>query len=124
MDRNLGASQVASSSTDVDSYGDLYQWGRGTDGHEKRTSLTTSSFSNLEVPGDAKFITTSNSDGRSAQNDNLWQGANGINNPCTAGFRVPTAAEWIAELSTWSSQNKSEDGAFASPLKLPKAGWL
>ena len=28
MDRNLGATQAATSSTDVDAYGDLYQWGR------------------------------------------------------------------------------------------------
>ena len=123
MDRNLGASQVATSLTDAASFGDLYQWGRGTDGHEKRISVTTSSLSNLDVPGDAKFITTSNGDWRSAQNDNLWQGVNGINNPCPAGFRLPTATEWIAEHATWSSQNKNEDGAFASPLKLPKAGW-
>ena len=26
MDRNLGASQAATSSTDADAYGDLYQW--------------------------------------------------------------------------------------------------
>ena len=32
MDRNLGASQVATSSTDAASYGDLYQWGRAADG--------------------------------------------------------------------------------------------
>jgi hypothetical protein len=33
MDRNLGASQVATSSTHANSYGDLYQWGRRADGH-------------------------------------------------------------------------------------------
>jgi hypothetical protein len=37
MDRNLGASQVATSSTDPASYGDLYQWGRPADGHQIRT---------------------------------------------------------------------------------------
>ncbi|WP_372934176.1 hypothetical protein, partial [Mariniphaga sediminis] len=31
MDRNLGASQVATSSTDIAAYGDLYQWGRAAD---------------------------------------------------------------------------------------------
>ena len=121
MDRNLGASQVATSLTDAASFGDLYQWGRGTDGHEKRTSVTTSTLSSSDVPGNAKFITTSNGDWRSAKNDNLWQGVNGINNPCPAGFRIPTAAEWIAEYSSWSSNNA--EGAFASPLKLPKAGY-
>jgi hypothetical protein len=41
MDRNLGASQVATSSTDPASYGDLYQWGRPADGHQIRTSAIT-----------------------------------------------------------------------------------
>ena len=36
MDRNLGATQAATSSTDAASYGDLYQWGRAADGHEKK----------------------------------------------------------------------------------------
>jgi hypothetical protein len=121
MDRNLGASQVATSLTDAASFGDLYQWGRGTDGHEKRTSVTTNNLSSSDVPGDAIFITTTNGDWRSTKNDILWQGLYGINNPCPAGFRLPTEAEWSSERSSWSSPY--EDGAFASPLKLPKAGW-
>ena len=48
IDRNLGASQVATSSTDADAYGDLYQWGRGTDGHQIRTSGTTSTLSSTD----------------------------------------------------------------------------
>lgn len=121
MDRNLGASQVATSLTDAASFGDLYQWGRGTDGHEKRISLTTSTLSPTDVPGNAIFITTSNGDWRSTKNDNLWQGLNGVNNPCPAGFRLPTEAEWRAERSAWTSPD--QDGAFASPLKLPRAGY-
>lgn len=42
MDRNLGASRVATSSTDEAAYGDLYQWGRFGDGHQCRKSDTTS----------------------------------------------------------------------------------
>jgi uncharacterized protein (TIGR02145 family) len=121
MDRNLGATQVAISSTDVASYGDLYQFGRGTDGHEKRAASTTSTLSSGDVPGNAKLIIINNVDGRSTKNDNLWQGLNGINNPCPAGFRLPTETEWIAEQASWSPQNQS--GAFASPLKLPMAGY-
>ena len=119
MDRNLGASQVASSSTDVDSYGDLYQWGRGTDGHEKRVAGTTSTLSSTDVPGNANFI-KSNGDWRSSKNDNLWQGVNGVNNPCPTGFRLPTSVEWTAEMTSWSNQNSV--GALASPLKLPMGG--
>jgi uncharacterized protein (TIGR02145 family) len=122
MDRNLGASRVATSSTDSDAYGDLYQWGRGTDGHEKRTSQTTSTLSSSNTPGHGNFITihSGNYDWRSPQNNNLWQGVSGTNNPCPEGFRLPTIAEWQGELNTWS--NKNSAGAFASPLKLPVAG--
>jgi Fibrobacter succinogenes major domain (Fib_succ_major). len=119
MDRNLGASQVATSSTDAGAYGDLYQWGRGADGHEKRDSETTSTLSTTDTPGHGDFI-TSDSDWRSTQNDNLWQGVDGVNNPCPAGFRLPTQAEWETERTSWSSNNSS--GAYGSPLKLPVAG--
>jgi hypothetical protein len=36
MDRNLGAAQLATASNDVAAYGDLYQWGRFSDGHQCR----------------------------------------------------------------------------------------
>ena len=121
MDRNLGASQGATSLTDAASFGDLYQWGRGTDGHEKRTSVTTNTLSSSDVPGDAIFITTTNGDWRSTKNDILWQGLYGINNPCPSGYRLPTYAEWVTESTSWT--NKTAAGAFASPLKLPMAGY-
>jgi uncharacterized protein (TIGR02145 family) len=122
IDRNLGASRVATSSTDIESYGDLYQWGRGTDGHQKRTSATTTTRSNTDVPGNGNFIITTNDpfDWRSPQNNNLWQGVNGINNPCPVGYRIPTEAEWNTERLSWISNNAA--GAYASPLKLPMAG--
>jgi uncharacterized protein (TIGR02145 family)/uncharacterized repeat protein (TIGR02543 family) len=122
MDRNLGASRAATSSTDAEAYGDLYQWGRAADGHEKRTSGITSTLSSSDTPGHGNFITAgsdSNYDWRSSQNANLWQGVNGINNPCPAGYRLPTKAELNAERASWSSNNAT--GAFASPLKLPVA---
>ena len=122
MDRNLGASQVANSSTDAASYGDLYQWGRGADGHQLRTSATTTTLSSLDQPGNGNFILAPNSpyDWRSPQNGILWQGVAGINNPCPTGYRIPTETEWEGERLSWSSNNPA--GAFASPLKLPWAG--
>ena len=123
MDRNLGASQVATSSTDVNSYGDLYQWGRRADGHQCRTSPTTATLSSIDQPAHGDFIIAPNApyDWRSPQNTNLWQGVNGINNPCPSGYRLPTETEINAERLSWS-QNTSA-GAFASPLKLPVAGY-
>jgi len=123
MDRNLGATQVATSSTDADSYGDLYQWGRAADGHQSRTSGTTATLSTTDTPGHGDFIINGSSpyDWRSPQNDNLWQGLSGTNNPCPSGYRLPTEAEWEAERTSWGSNNAA--GAFASPLKLPVAGY-
>jgi hypothetical protein len=124
MDRNLGASQVATSSTDALSYGDLYQWGRGADGHQSRTpTLTpTANLSSSDQPVDGSFIrvNSGNYNWRNPPNDNLWQGVNGVNNPCPSGYRLPTDLEWNAERISWTSENS--EGAFGSPLKLPLAG--
>lgn len=119
MDRNLGASQVATSITDSASYGSLYQWGRLTDGHELSNSSTTTIVSTSNSPGHSNFIIGSD-DWITPSNDLLWQGVNGINNPCPNGFRIPTEAEWEAERLSWTSNDAA--GAFASVLKLPIAG--
>jgi hypothetical protein len=75
MDRNLGASQVATAYNDSLAYGDLFQWGRNIDGHQVRTSGTTNTLSNSDTPGHGDFIVTSvaPNDWRDPQNDDLWQ---------------------------------------------------
>ncbi len=107
LDRNLGATQVATSvDNDANARGDLYQWGRNTDGHEKRNSLTTSTKS--LNPGN-KFVYTPSTpyDWRpnANQDDALWNSGTeaapvrvDANDPCPKGFRVPTVTEWRAEL--------------------------
>jgi uncharacterized protein (TIGR02145 family) len=122
MDRNLGATQVATSSTDVNSYGDLYQWGRRADGHQCRTSPTTATLSSVDQPAHGNFILAPNApaDWRSPQNANLWQGVNGVNNPCPSGYRIPSDSELEAERLSWSANTST--GAFASPLKWTMAG--
>ncbi len=121
MDRNLGASRVATSSTDSAAYGYWYQWGRLTDGHQERLSDITAynATSSEDVPGHSKFI-IAGADWRNPSNDDLWQGLGNANNPCPQGFRVPTNDEWNNEIITW--QNKNSSGAFDSPLKLVVAG--
>ena len=137
MDRNLGATQVATSSTDHLAYGSLYQWGRGSDGHQiiVWTSSTTSNgdeqdnetpfLSAIDAPGNGNFILAPNSpyDWRSPQNAILWQGVSGVNNPCPTGYRIPTDVEWDAERLSWGNSNQNAAGALASPLKLPLAGF-
>jgi uncharacterized protein (TIGR02145 family) len=129
MDRNLGASRVAISSTDQEAYGDLYQWGRAREGHEKRISDTTLVLATYPSPipyasniWDGLFInaTTFPFDWLTPQDNTLWQGVNGRNNPCPHGFRIPTYDEWYVEVDSWPTQDA--EGAFNSPLKLVMGG--
>lgn len=127
MDRNLGATQVATSPTDEKSYGYYYQWGRGNDGHQLPNSGTTYTKSQSDQPGNALFILVPGDDNGPIQKDwrvtpnpNLWQGVNGINNVCPNGFRVPTNLEWEQEKKTWNIS--TAEGGFASALKLPLPG--
>jgi len=122
MDRNLGASQPAIAHNDVEAYGDLFQWGRLDDGHQARISGSTPILSNSDNPDHGDFILALNHNygWREPQNDNLWQGVNGINNPCPDGWRIPTREEWISELTNWNARNYY--GAFASSLKLTAGG--
>jgi hypothetical protein len=129
----LGATQVATGSTDHLAYGDLFQWGRGADGHQLITwtntttgtvvNGTTATLSTTDTPGNALFITngTAPYDWRSGQNVNLWQGVSGTNNPCPSGYRLPTETELEAERTSWTGGDNAA-GAFASPLKLPMSG--
>jgi hypothetical protein len=116
MDRNLGATQSSAFSA---GYGDLYQWGRRADGHQCRTSPTTTNLSSVDQPVHGNFILgggSGNNDWRTPQNPNLWQGANGINNPCPIGFRIPTSIELLDESATWSSFS------WANTIRFPNAG--
>jgi uncharacterized protein (TIGR02145 family) len=126
MDRNLGATQVATSSTDPAAYGDLYQWGRGVDGHQLRDSPTTNTQSYTNQPGNGNFILvpiSASADWLGFSDNNLWQVVYGLNNPCPSGYRIPTEAEWVAESANWNTWNNNfADGAFNS-LKLTMGGF-
>ena len=117
LDRNLGATQVATSVTDASAHGDYFQWGRGADGHQRLNSPTTTVLSTTDVPGNNSFILLLG-DWRSSQNNNLWQGVSGTNNPCPYGFRVPTSAEFSSWVGSYTISN-----AYASTLKMTASGY-
>lgn len=105
MDRNLGATRVATSSTDAAAYGDYHQWGRPADGHQTKylTNNNSTGFTNTRsataVPSTDLWIQPidASNDWLSTPDNTLWTGANPATNPCPAGFRIPTEAEWSAE---------------------------
>jgi uncharacterized protein (TIGR02145 family) len=140
MDKNLGASQSAVSPADWNAYGGLFQWGRhlldsnGVPDHHEfilwtggATGVpaydTTSTTADSDYPGHSFFIVEDVEpfDWRTPQNDNLWQGTAGINNPCPDGFRLPTSTELGNEMVSWGGQ-QNINGAYNSPLKLTAAG--
>jgi hypothetical protein len=144
MTYNLGATALANVSQprgDTASYGYLYQWGRRSDGHQiilplsnpgydpngvatsgtafssPVTTTLASSYTNTTssyISNGADWLTVA------ARNNNLWQGINGLNNPCPVGFRVPSETEFTKESANFSSSNAA--GALNSFLMLPSAG--
>ena len=122
------------SSVDATVYGDLYQWGRNTDGHEKRNSGKTNVLSTSDIPGHGLFITNcSGFDWRSPRNDKLWGNPKTANDPCPSGYRVPTKEEWESicdatsgNVWTWSDTGTrgfkiSANGGANYTLFLPQA---
>jgi uncharacterized protein (TIGR02145 family) len=127
LDRNLGA--VSSNPETSDSWGDLYQWGRNTDGHEKRLSDTTLIKSSIIEVSHSKFIVDErkSNDWLTNSQEDLWQGTNGINNPCPCGYRLPTQKEWRAVLNLGYEVKLNSSGYYYlsiddGKLILPCAG--
>lgn len=139
LDRNLGATQVATSFDDYKAYGDLFQWGRPADGHQliNWTSSTTGApvngmtnvLATADTPGHSNFIdghAQDSWDWRSDNNRNRW--FTNPQGPCPAGWHVPTIAEWAAEISktkggTANSGGITNPNTAYSQLKLTLAGF-
>lgn len=134
LDRNLGAVNVASAFDDWANYGDMFQWGRRADGHQRvtRTGTGNSGFTavngmvgpdpvaqvNTDTPPHSQFILVyPGINWRNPANENLWQGVNGINNPCPANWRLATPQEWIAE-------NLTNISTAYAKLKITRTGTI
>jgi uncharacterized protein (TIGR02145 family) len=120
---------VATSSTDIAAYGDLYQWGRAADGHESRTSATTATLATTITPGTNTFVTTNTSpwdwtsaDSSGSSRISAWADG-GANDICPAGFGVPTETEITADTIGATISVTNTATAFSSFLKIPVAGY-
>ena len=120
MDRNLGATQVATSVTDAAAYGNFYQWGRNSDGHELATSSNVAGPVVAGTEG-SDFVTTG-ADWLTVPDGTRWNGTSkGTEDPCPSGYRIPTRDELQLEVEAIPGANNTT--AFESILKLPATGF-
>ena len=126
LDRNLGAYRACKAYDDELCFGDYYQWGRKTNGHEKKKSKVRYGRLIYDMDKNTKFIAIEKKnrsfDWRISRNDRLWSGKNHI---CPKGFRVPTQEELFKETVGVDSQKKVVDikSAFDNFLKIPASGF-
>ncbi len=137
LQQNLGAKRVATSATDVESYGDLYQWGRWADGHQLRTpaptvkassTLSANNPSGLPSGGSKDYISGWWNSGASTDTWNAATAA-GVSetkgcDPCKVlgnDWRLPTEEDWNSVLTAEGITNNQT--AFESNLKIPAGGW-
>jgi len=149
--QNLGATRVATIMTDAQSYGDLYQWGRWTDGHEKRIPLfsrtITSNDPNPNNPAGLGKAWGSNVNPNYYGEDNQWwhfgESSDKWNaykladvsstigcDPCRlllgGTWRIPTQSEWLSVLNNATKTLVAiidAETAYESWLRIPLAGW-
>jgi len=136
LQQNLGSSQVATSMTDADSYGDLFQWGRWDDGHQTRTSATGAAPAQnnpggltginhyiVGASGSSWWGTNATSDQWSASGTSAVTSAIGAD-PCKAigpDWKMPSQADWTSLVNAESIGNPAT--AYSSKLKLPAGGY-
>ena len=135
LDRNLGAWRVATASNDAQGYGDLYQWGRAMDGHQKRYQLNNDpiegggsqgGFANgawfnsnnaTNNPTDTRFIIrVIDPEGDWVVDNNFDRWITGDNIPCPVGYTVPSLADFDEADDSFTTS------LIDSPLRLPSPG--
>ena len=116
MDRDLGARSRLDGTSPFTDFGCLFEFGRKNDGHANVnwTNASGGTYTNgvstvqtsTGVATHSKHNTNAWTTLGAAAQIALWNGVDAPNNPCPAGFRIPTDAEWKAEFRGAISQSK------------------
>ncbi|SEH42397.1 T9SS type A sorting domain-containing protein [Chryseobacterium culicis] len=135
LQQNLGSAQVASSVSDANSYGDLFQWGRWDDGHQLRNSQVVQAPSPNTPEGTGTtaggYIAGSPAWWAGFSGGDTWNGASiadvnasvGVD-PCKAigpDWKMPSQTDWATLVSSEGIANPAT--AYNSHLKLPAGGF-
>jgi uncharacterized protein (TIGR02145 family) len=118
-------------------FGGYWQWGRKGPSSSQRHTTNTPHFAHGPIgPGlsyiEANSGSISNWDNDSAPDDSWSDSYKTVNDPCPAGYRIPTITQWQgvidnntqSTVGTWDedSFNYSSARFFGSDLMLPAAG--
>ena len=116
LDRNIGANRICTSVTDIECYGDYFQWGRNADGHESNTSESNDTLATRIYPVqdglESQFITTARNIGDWVDTNNIgenndtngskrmanWQTYNNTSTVCPDKYYVATDDDIAYEL--------------------------
>ncbi len=96
LDRNLGATQLCIANIDSGCFGDYYQWGRETDGHENPLSETIDSRIITGTKFVIGFADWRINDSAGIARSIAWAKTDG-SSVCPTGFRVPISPEFNVE---------------------------
>jgi len=129
LDRDLGAKSVCSDYNDTSCYGEFYQWGRDTDGHEKQDSQLSYSYpSDIDNAGNKFVIDTLDwigYDSNGSRREKKWASVDG-SSVCPVNFRVPTKQEFLDEnilVANFTLTNElTQEETVTNVLKLATAG--
>jgi len=127
LDKNLGASRVCTTLYDIFCFGDYYQWGRDTDGHEKETSsLTSTQATDIYDVGELFIISkeiysydwAQEFDANGTLRELKWSKTDG-SSVCPKDYRVPTAKELSDEITNIDQPTQQ----FTNFLNIPYSGY-
>lgn len=129
LDRNLGAKNICANFNDSSCFGDYYQWGRKTDGHEKFNHIVLID-NEIDLKSSKILLGNKNQDyDWSANNDQngkkrqaYWNDSS-ANAICPKGYRVPTEKELSDETIFAQLKVTNSQTAYNNFLKLPTAGY-
>lgn len=107
LDRNTGASEVCTADNYIDfgfpCHGDIYQWGRNTDGHQKPNSQTTTKKGQNITDSSDKFVIGHDDWTSDIHRSANWMATDG-HAVCPVHYRVPTIQEWEQETSGYGEE--------------------